>query len=237
MNTQCLKLIMHIGLIIICTTLSIDFKNTLYAQNTIKTSVYSDSFDGRKTASGEVYKESNLTAAHRTFEFGKKIKLTNPNNGRTVSLLINDRGPYFKASTLEISASAARKLGVSKDGIHDLVLYNPNQNITAQAKSVSGNPKFESSGTPLSKPSDYVGISLFDIESSGYALQIASLSSMSQVQMALAELYQKGYQNTLIRQDKHRFKVAIGPFTSKQEAEKAKTALGKSYLDSFVFKL
>jgi rare lipoprotein A len=59
-----------------------------------KASFYADKFEGRPTASGEKYKHSKLTAAHKTLPFGTKIKVTNVANNQSVEVVVNDRGPY-----------------------------------------------------------------------------------------------------------------------------------------------
>src|SRR5262245_12299214 len=61
-----------------------------------KASYYGNEFDGRKTANGEIFRQSKLTAAHRTLPFGTMVTVKNLNNGRTVTVRINDRGPFAK---------------------------------------------------------------------------------------------------------------------------------------------
>lgn len=72
---------------------------------------------GKKTASGEIYRSSKLTAAHRTLPFGTEVKVTNLSNGRSVKVRINDRGPYKKGRIIDLSKAAARKLGLLQKGI------------------------------------------------------------------------------------------------------------------------
>lgn len=64
-----------------------------------------------KTASGERMNPAAMTAAHRTLPFGTKLKVTNKNNGKSVVVRINDRGPFIKGRMLDLSRGAARKLG------------------------------------------------------------------------------------------------------------------------------
>jgi rare lipoprotein A len=79
-------------------------------------SFYADSFHGRKTASGETYNKRADTAAHRTLAFGTKVKVINLENGKSVRVRINDRGPYVKDRIIDLSGSAARKLGIEQTG-------------------------------------------------------------------------------------------------------------------------
>src|SRR4249919_962127 len=71
-----------------------------------KASYYSDKFDGRKTASGAVFSQHKLTAAHKTLPFGTKVKVTNLSNGKTVKVRINDRGPFVEGRILDLSKKA-----------------------------------------------------------------------------------------------------------------------------------
>ena len=65
---------------------------------------------GTRTASGQRFNPNGNTAAHRTLPFGTKLKLTNPNNGRTVLVTVNDRGPFIRGTHLDIARGAASKL-------------------------------------------------------------------------------------------------------------------------------
>jgi len=69
-----------------------------------------------KTASGERMNPSALTAAHRTLPFGTKLRVTNQNNGRSVVVRINDRGPFIKGRVLDLSKGAAGQLGFIGSG-------------------------------------------------------------------------------------------------------------------------
>ena len=66
-----------------------------------------------KTASGETFSPSKLTAAHRTLPFGTMVRVTNLRNGRTVVVRINDRGPYTKGRIIDVTAAAAAELKFS----------------------------------------------------------------------------------------------------------------------------
>lgn len=70
-------------------------------------------WQGRRTASGERFNPDGLTAASRTLPFGTRLTITNPHNGRSVSVVINDRGPFTHAK-LDLSRGAARTIGMTK---------------------------------------------------------------------------------------------------------------------------
>lgn len=80
-------------------------------------SFYADKFEGRKTASGEIYRHSLLTAAHRTLPFGTTVRVTNISNQKTVEVVINDRGPFTKGRIIDVSKSAAEQLGFIQEGV------------------------------------------------------------------------------------------------------------------------
>jgi len=68
---------------------------------------------GRRTASGQAFDPSGYTAAHRTLPFGSRVTLTNPKNGTSVTVVINDRGPFTHGVTLDLTRGAARAIGMS----------------------------------------------------------------------------------------------------------------------------
>lgn len=80
-------------------------------------SYYGDRFNGRRTASGERFDMHELTAAHRTLEFGTRVLVTNKVNGRSVEVTINDRGPYVQGRSIDLSKEAARELGMLGRGV------------------------------------------------------------------------------------------------------------------------
>jgi len=70
-----------------------------------------------KTASGERMNPSAMTAAHRTLRFGTKLKVTNPRNGKSVIVRINDRGPFSKGRVIDLSLGAAKVVGLTQSGV------------------------------------------------------------------------------------------------------------------------
>jgi rare lipoprotein A len=92
-----------------------------------KASYYADKFNGRKTASGEKFRNSKLTAAHKTLPFGTKVKVTNLSNGKSVKVKINDRGPFVAGRIIDLSKKAARKIDIFKVGVGDVkISYKKN---------------------------------------------------------------------------------------------------------------
>ena len=85
-----------------------------------RASFYADSFQGRKTANGEIFKQNKKTAAHKTLPFGTKVKVTNLKNGKSVTVRINDRGPFVAGRMIDLSKEAARKIDMEKAGVADV---------------------------------------------------------------------------------------------------------------------
>jgi rare lipoprotein A len=69
-----------------------------------------------RTASGEMMNPAKLTAAHKTLPFGTKLEVTNRNNGKSVIVRINDRGPFIKGRIVDLSKAAAGKIGMIRSG-------------------------------------------------------------------------------------------------------------------------
>ena len=93
------------------------FKNNATdAKKTSFASYYHDKFNGRKTASGEIFSNSKLTAAHRTLPFGTEVKVTNLRTGKSVVVEINDRGPFHSSRALDLSKAAFNSIGNHKNG-------------------------------------------------------------------------------------------------------------------------
>lgn len=82
-----------------------------------KASYYADKFNGKKTASGERFSNGKLTAAHRKLPFGTKVKVTNIDNGKSVIVVINDRGPFSGGFDIDLSKKAYKKIeGNNRNG-------------------------------------------------------------------------------------------------------------------------
>lgn len=80
-------------------------------------SYYHDKYQGRPTASGELFDTEKLTAAHRTLPFGTVVKVTHAATGRMVIVRINDRGPFIVGRVIDLSRAAARALQIEKAGL------------------------------------------------------------------------------------------------------------------------
>ncbi|MCR4823302.1 MAG: septal ring lytic transglycosylase RlpA family protein, partial [Treponema sp.] len=89
--------------------------SSVYKDNA-KASYYADKFHGRKTANGEIFNMYDMTCAHKSLPFGTKLKVTNLDNGKSVEVRVNDRGPFVAGREVDLSKAAAVKLDMIKTG-------------------------------------------------------------------------------------------------------------------------
>ena len=78
---------------------------------------YGPGFSGRKTASGDIFDERKFTAAHKTMPLGTRARVTHLGNGKSVEVVINDRGPYRDGRMIDLSQAAAKALGMIDNGV------------------------------------------------------------------------------------------------------------------------
>lgn len=87
-------------------TTIIENGNFKFYKKAAHASYYADKFNGKRTASGKKFDNNKLTAAHKTFPFGTKLKVTNPLNGKSVIVEVTDRGPFVKGRELDLTRRA-----------------------------------------------------------------------------------------------------------------------------------
>jgi len=102
---------------ILIAAISLAACQTTQASNINSTTVVASWYQkGKYTASGQRFDPNGLTVAHRTLPFGTKLKLTNPNNGKSIIVTVNDRGPFIRGTGLDVSRGAAQQLGFISKG-------------------------------------------------------------------------------------------------------------------------
>ena len=80
-------------------------------------SYYADKYEGRPTASGEIFRQDLLTAAHKTLPFGTMVTVINLKNGKKLKVRINDRGPFVAGRIIDLTSRGAKELDFIRDGI------------------------------------------------------------------------------------------------------------------------
>ena len=103
---------------------------------------YGPGFAGRRTSNGEIYNPEGLTAASKTLPLGSHVRVTNPDTGRSVVVRINDRGPYVRGRSLDLSHGAAQRIGLTGKGVGRVEV--------ASASGSTSEPSYETA--PIAKP-------------------------------------------------------------------------------------
>jgi rare lipoprotein A len=197
-----------------------------------KASFYADKFEGRPTASGEKYKHSKLTAAHKTLPFGTKVKVTNTANNQSVEVTINDRGPYVDGRIIDLSKSAAEKLGFVNLGLADVMI----EVIDA------GDGKTSDTSRPIGNVEiDEKEFYDFEIERktpTGFGVQIATYQELVNL-MRLTDNLKKSYQKKVTVQVKvingvKYYGLILGQFPSRSKAEDFREQVRKKFPDAFI---
>jgi rare lipoprotein A len=167
-----------------------------------KASWYGPGFHGRRTANGERFNTTMLTAAHKTLPFGTLVRVTDTRTEQSVLVRINDRGPYCRGRVLDLSEAAARRLGIKGAGTGS---------ITAEVYS-----------TP-----DHGGMIAFNetgqaVSVAGYSVKVKSLQSFEEARAIQNDLNDRGYDCFLI-QDRTdgsiMYHVTIGMYGSQRLGE------------------
>lgn len=171
---------------------------------------YGPGFHGKLTANGEKYDMNGLTAAHRTLPFGTKVKVINQDNGKSVIVRINDRGPYAKGRIIDLSKGAAKKVDMIETG-------------TAKVRLVLMQPVMDNS-------------KITDIKKPHYTIQVASFQDKSLAQEKSSEV--KGSRVAEVKVDKKNvYRVYLGKYENKEEATKDLEFLKKKGVSGFVKQL
>ena len=156
---------------------------------------YGPGFHGKATASGAIYNQNDLTAAHQTLPLGTRVMVTNLENGRSTELLINDRGPFVKGRIIDLSYAAAESLGMIGPGT-----------IPVRLEVIDSPQRIR-----------FVRASL------DYTLQLGSFTQLENAQ-TLRERLARSYSDVSIiplqTKDTTYYRVQLGNFSNRADAEK-----------------
>ena len=216
-------------------TIALCFFITLAAVAQVQTgkaSFYADKFEGRLTASGEKYKHSKLTAAHKSLPFGTKIRVTNIANNQTVEVVINDRGPYVEGRVLDLSKSAAEKLGYVNLGLADVKI----EVIDA------GDGKGGGQIVPIDKVSvdekEFYDFEIERLDPKGFGVQIGTYQELVNL-MRLSDNLKNSYQKKVTVQVKvvnglKYYSIILGQFPTRKKAENFLSEVKQKFPDAFI---
>lgn len=206
--------------------------STLAQVQTGKASFYADKFEGKPTASGEKYKHSKLTGAHKTLPFGTKVKVTNLANNETVEVVINDRGPYVDGRVIDLSKSAAEKLGYVNKGLADVKV----EVIDA------GDGKGGGQIVPIDKVSvdekEFYDFEIERFQPSGFGVQIGTFQELVNL-MRLSDNLKSSYQKKVTVQVKvlngvKYYSIILGQFSTRNKADKFLVEVKPKFPDAFI---
>jgi rare lipoprotein A len=157
---------------------------------------YGEPFHGRRTASGEVYDMYDLTAAHRSLPFATVVRVTRRDTGASVEVRINDRGPFIRGRIIDLSYTAARRLGLDIDGIAEVevevIRRGSGQRIAAR---------------PIDE----------DISVCTW-VQVGAFARQENAERALQQLKAAGEKAVISQGPKGLSRVRVGPFSSRRQA-------------------
>lgn len=221
--------------------------------------VYDDSYQGRKTAcEGEIYDKNQLTAAHKTLPCGTMVRVTFIDKNKSVVVKINDRGPYMKGQILMVSRKAAADLGVTNEAEFKVKIEvvsgpdKPKDETTTKTDPKSTTKKPVKPKEPelniiqeaaAIETGGLYKMQVLKLEPKGFGVQVAGYSEYESVIQQVAVLQKNWFKGALVFVDnlngKPYYKIIMGPFFTKEEADSYAANLKKKYnvKDAFVVSL
>jgi rare lipoprotein A len=184
---------------------------------------YGDDFHGKATSSGEPYDMYAMTAAHKTLPLGTHVKVTSMRNSSSLIVRINDRGPFVSGRIIDLSYSAAQRLGMAEAGTAP-VLVEAVQ--VATSHKVDGATVWEAEAVP-------------DFRFGNFTIQIGAFQQVGNA-LRVREVMREDYDEVRIQPpsyyDRDRFyRVQVGRFNELAKAQKAADALKQDrFPDAFV---
>ena len=172
---------------------------------------YGPSFHGRHTSCGEVFDMYRLSAAHKLLPMHTKIRVTNLENGKSLTLYVNDRGPFVPGRVLDLSYAAARSLAFAEKGLARILIRTSGPVEGQRTSDLAG--EF------------FVHVGSFEIEADALFL--------------LEDMKSIGYKTSLLKvvridRDGETFwRVEVGPYKSMSDADKAQLRVVKDYPSAF----
>ena len=198
---------------------------------------YGREFHGRKTASGGKFDMYDMTAAHKTLPFGTVLKVTNLSSGKSITVVINDRGPYKKNRIIDLSYAAGRELGILAKGeemvgVSIIKLGNgKTENNSTQVKAVSGEEEYlieeDDSDVNADIPEER-------IVSGNFEIQAGAFYSMKNAEKIKHRIESSVGGKVVITEDGDLYKVKMINVRSKNEAERIMRSLEKDDIKSIL---
>ena len=197
-----------------------------------KASFYADKFEGSMTASGEKYRHSKKTAAHKTLPFGTKVRVTNLANNKSVEVTVNDRGPYVDGRIIDLSRSAAEELEFINQGLAEVRV----EVIDA------GDGKGGGQNVPIDRVAvdekEFYDFEITRFEPKGWGVQIGTYQELVNL-MRLADNLKNSYKKKVNVQVKvvngvKYYSICLGEFSTRAKAESFIGEVKKKFPDAFL---
>ena len=206
---------------------------SLVAQvQTGKASFYADKFEGSPTASGEKYKHNKLTAAHRSLPFGTKVRVINIANNESVDVVINDRGPYVDNRVIDLSKSAAEKLGFINQGLADVKVE------VIDAGDGKGKTQTVMVDHVTVEEKEIYDFEIARLEPKGFGVQIGTYQELVNL-MRLSDNLKNSYKKKVAVQVKvvngvKYYSLLLGQTSNRSKAESLLDEVKKKFPDAFI---
>jgi len=195
---------------------------------------YGRKFHGQKTSIGETYDMYAMTAAHPTLPLPSYARVTNVATGKSVVVRVNDRGPFLHGRIIDLSYAAAHRIGIAQNGSGEVEVQSILPGTLAQSPQASRPPLAEVAAAPAITaplaPPAAVQVAERSPDSppvtpvtGGYSVQLGAFASFANAQSFLAHAQNQLAQATVeakIRQAGGLYRVYIGPYTARDEAER-----------------
>jgi len=202
---------------------------------------YSDKLQGTKTSSGELYDANKLTAAHKTLPFGTKVKVTNMDTNKSIVVRINDRGPFVKGRVIDLSGEAAASLGIAQGKEAKVKVAVTNAKVSSavitKAKPAPKTQPPAKKITPAKTETKTATRSLAVSSAKGYGVQVGSYSSEANARKRVEDLKKQWFKEVHVKKDKTLYKVVLGNFANKEQAETYLANLAKKNIDGFIINM
>lgn len=221
-----------------------------------KASFYADKFDGRVTASGEIFKQNALTAAHRTLPFGATVKVTNLDNQKSVIVKINDRGPFVNDRVIDLSKRAAEQLDFIKKGVakvkvevlkipegkkknsYDYSFSESKTKVSKKEPEVRIEKTNNGEGLIASQAIDYYKLKTEKTNPTGFGIQVASYQEAANLIKRCNEIEQETRKTVFVQIGENNqskvYRIIIGTFSSREKANDFNERIQGKFKGSFV---
>ncbi len=197
---------------------------------------YGKDFHGRLTANGERYDMHGLSAAHKTLPLGTVVRVTNLQNGRSVDLVVNDRGPFVNGRIIDLSYGAAKHLGSAAQGLAQVRVTAVGSVSTDQSPAQPVQAVTVAASRPA--PPIQQAVQQAVQAGGGYYVQVGVFSVEANARKVLADLHGRGYTGSRIevqnRNGSRLYVVKAGIFQAPNQARQAQLHLDRTYPSCFV---